>query len=76
MAGEEDLEQVVVADPGETLHKDVIYAMQYLAPEGFKVRRQYIRGERFYYVASEDTLPGDGVERMVMPLFERMGVTL
>ena len=76
MAGEEDLEQVVVADPGETLHKDVIYAMQYLAPEGFKVRRQYIRGERFYYVASEDTLPGDVVERMVMPLFERMGVTL
>jgi hypothetical protein len=50
--------------------------MQYLAPEGFKVRRQYIRGERFYYVASEDTLPGDVVERMVMPLFERMGVTL
>jgi len=76
MAGEEDLEQVVVADPGETLHKDVIYAMQYLAPEGFKVRRQYIRGERFYYVASEDTLPGDVVVRMVMLLFERMGVTL
>ncbi|MGE4374445.1 MAG: methanogenesis marker 17 protein [Methanoculleus sp.] len=76
MAGEGDLEQVVVADPSETLHKDIIYAMQYMAPEGFKVRRQYIREGKFYYVASEDTLPGDVVERMVMPLFEKMGVTL
>ncbi|HQN90839.1 MAG TPA: DUF2113 family protein [Methanoculleus sp.] len=54
----------------------MIYAMQYMAPEGFKVRRQYILEGKFYYVASEDTLPGDVVERMVMPLFEKMGVTL
>ena len=75
-AGEKELEEMVVADPSETLHKDVIYALQYIAPEGFKVRRQYIRDGKFYYVASEDTLPGDIVETMVAPIFERMGVTL
>ncbi|ABN57986.1 MULTISPECIES: methanogenesis marker 17 protein [Methanoculleus] len=76
MAGDEDLDRLVVADPSETLYKDVIYALQYIAPEGFKVRRQYIRDGKFYYVASEDTLPTDIVETMVVPLFEKMGVTL
>jgi len=76
LAGEEGLEQMVVADPSETLHKDIIYALQYIAPEGFKVRRQYIKDEKFYYVASEDTLEGDIVETMVAPIFEKMGVTL
>ena len=76
VAGEEELEQMVVADPSETLHKDIIYALQYIAPEGFKVRRQYIKDEKFYYVASEDTLPGDIVETMVVPIFAKMGVTL
>lgn len=76
MAGDENLDRLVVADPSENLYKDVIYALQYIAPEGFKVRRQYIREGKFYYVASEDTLPTDIVETMVVPLFERMGVTL
>ncbi|HOI12986.1 MAG TPA: methanogenesis marker 17 protein [Methanoculleus sp.] len=76
VVGEEDLEQIVVADPSETLYKDVIYALQYIAPEGFKVRRQYIREGKFYYVASEDTLPGDIVETLVAPIFAKMGVTL
>lgn len=76
VVGAEDLEAMVVADPSETLYKDVIYALQYIAPEGFKVRRQYIKGGTFYYVASEDTLPGDIVETMVKPMFEKMGVTL
>ena len=76
VAGEEDLEQLVVADPSETLYKDIIYALQYIAPEGFKVRRQYIKDGTFYYVASEDTLPRDIVETAVKPLFEKMGVTL
>ncbi|MCM2464711.1 methanogenesis marker 17 protein [Methanoculleus oceani] len=76
LAGEGDLERMVVADPSETLYKDVIYALQYIAPEGFKVRRQYIRDEKFYYVASEDTLPADIVETMVAPIFAKMGVTL
>jgi len=76
VAGEEDLEHMVVADPSETLYMDVIYALQYIAPEGFKVRRQYIRDEKFYYVASEDTLPADIVETMIVPIFAKMGVTL
>ena len=70
------VQSLVVADPSETLHKDIIYALQYIAPEGFKVRRQYIKDEKFYYVASEDTLPGDIVETMVVPIFAKMGVTL
>ncbi|BBL69198.1 methanogenesis marker 17 protein [Methanoculleus chikugoensis] len=76
VAGDEDLDRLVVADPSETLYKDVIYALQYIAPEGFKVRRQYIREGKFYYVASEDTLPTDIVETAVVPLFEKMEVTL
>ncbi|MCK8518070.1 methanogenesis marker 17 protein [Methanoculleus sp. 7T] len=76
VVGAEELEEMVVADPSETLYKDVIYALQYIAPEGFKVRRQYIKGGTFYYVASEDTLPGDIVETMIKPMFEKMGVTL
>ena len=76
VAGEDDLDQLVVADPSETLYKDIIYALQYIAPEGFKVRRQYIRDGKFYYVASEDTLPTDIVETAVVPLFEKMEVTL
>ncbi|KAF5087235.1 hypothetical protein DSECCO2_51620 [anaerobic digester metagenome] len=76
VAGEDDLDQLVVADPSETLYMDIIYALQYIAPEGFKVRRQYIRDGKFYYVASEDTLPTDIVETAVVPLFEKMGVTL
>ncbi|WP_292520292.1 methanogenesis marker 17 protein [Methanoculleus sp.] len=76
VVGDEELEGLVVADPSETLYKDVIYALQYIAPEGFKVRRQYIKDGKFYYVASEDTLPADIVERVVAPIFERMGVSL
>ncbi|WP_292408963.1 MULTISPECIES: methanogenesis marker 17 protein [unclassified Methanoculleus] len=76
VVGEEELERLVVADPSETLYKDVIYALQYIAPEGFKVRRQYIKNGKFYYVASEDTLPGDIVETVVAPIFAKMGETL
>jgi putative methanogenesis marker protein 17 len=75
-AAEERLEDMVVADPSVSLYKDVIYAMQYIAPEGFKVRRQYIKDGKFYYVASEDTLPGDIVETMVKGFFAEMGVTI
>jgi putative methanogenesis marker protein 17 len=72
----EEIEDMVVADPSQSIYQDVIYAMQYIAPEGFKVRRQYVRGTTFYYVASEDTLPEDVVETLVAGIFARMGVSL
>ncbi|KUG19473.1 MAG: methanogenesis marker 17 protein [Methanomicrobiaceae archaeon] len=71
-----DLGEMVVADPRETLYRDIIYAMQYIAPEGFKVRRQYVKGNVFYYVASEDTLPDDIVETLVAGKLALLGVTL
>ncbi len=68
----ERIEDMVVADPGTSLYRDIVYAMQYIAPEGFKVRRQYVKGTRFYYVASEDTLPEDVVETLVAERFARL----
>jgi putative methanogenesis marker protein 17 len=54
-----DLEDLVVDDPSLSIYKDLIYALQVIQPEGFKVRRQHYGGGRFYLVASEDTLPED-----------------
>lgn len=69
------LEDLVVMDPSESLFKDLIYALQCIQPEGFKVRRQYYGKNKFYLVASEDTLPEDVID-MVREQFTRMGETL
>ncbi|TAJ45742.1 methanogenesis marker 17 protein [Methanofollis fontis] len=70
------IEEIPVADPGEGLYRDLIYALQIIAPEGFKVRREYQKGGVFYYVASENTLPEDVVEAMVAGELKKVGVTL
>lgn len=72
----EDLEDLVVFDPSESIQKDLIYALQYIAPEGFKVRRQFVKGNIFYYVASEDTLPQDVVDTLVAEKLALIGVSL
>ena len=72
----EDLEDLVVFDPSESIQKDLIYALQYIAPEGFKVRRQFVKDDLFYYVASEDTLPEDVVDTLVAEKLALIGVTL
>jgi putative methanogenesis marker protein 17 len=69
------LEDLVVVDPSESLYKDLIYALQVIQPEGFKVRRQYYAGGKFYLVASEDTLPED-IEDLVRQKFALMGEKL
>jgi len=69
------LEDLVVMDPSESLYKDLIYALQVIQPEGFKVRRQYYAGGKFYLVASEDTLPED-IEDTVRQKFALIGETL
>lgn len=71
-----DLEETQVADPSEGIYRDIIYAMQYGSPEGFKVRRQWVSGDKFYYVASEDTLPEEIVETLVKEKFALLGVRL
>lgn len=71
----EGLEEIPVFDPSESIYKDLIYALQVIQPEGFKVRRQYYGNGRFYLVASEDTLPED-IEEMVREKFSLMGERL
>jgi putative methanogenesis marker protein 17 len=71
----EDLQDLVVTDPSEALYKDLIYALQTIAPEGFKVRRQYYGKGKFYYVASENTLDED-VTPLLHDKFGLMGEEL
>jgi putative methanogenesis marker protein 17 len=68
----ERLPDLVVADPSEALYKDLIYAMQTIAPEGFKVRRQYYGKGKFYYIASENTLDED-INPLLREKFALMG---
>lgn len=59
------LENMIVADPTEGLFKDLIYTLQVICPEGFRVKKQSFKDGRFWFVASENTLPED-----VLPLVE------
>lgn len=67
-----DLENWIVIDPAESLFKDLIYAIQVIAPEGFKVRRENYGSDRFSYAASENTLPAEDVDRIIADRFARM----
>ncbi len=68
----EDLENWIVIDPAESLFKDLIYAIQVIAPEGFKVRRENYGSDRFSYAASENTLPAEDVDRIIADRFTLM----
>ena len=54
-----EIEEIVVADPSESLHKDLIYAFRCIAPEGFRLRSESFDKEKFSFVASENTLAED-----------------
>jgi putative methanogenesis marker protein 17 len=69
------IEETPIYDPSESIYKDLIYALQVIQPEGFKVRRQYYGKEKFYLVASEDTLP-ENIEEMVREKFSLIGESL
>jgi putative methanogenesis marker protein 17 len=69
------IEEMPVIDPSESLYKDLIYALQVIQPEGFKVRRQFYGKEKFYLVASENTLP-ENFEDLVKEKFALMGESL
>lgn len=70
----EGISDIVVANPSETVHRDIVYAMKYIAPEGFKVRKQHLDGEFFSYIASEDTLDTEMVEKLLSYVLSRVGV--
>jgi putative methanogenesis marker protein 17 len=67
-----EIEEIVVADPSESMYKDLIYALKCIAPEGFRVRRERFFKNKFWFVASEDTLAAD-VDALVQAKFAKMG---
>jgi putative methanogenesis marker protein 17 len=69
-----EVEEIVVADPSESVFKDLIYGLKCIAPEGFRVRRELYSKEKgkFFFVASEDTLAAD-VDALVQAKFAKMG---
>ncbi len=67
-----EIEDLVVADPSESLFKDLIYAFRLIAPEGFRVRSEKFSKEKFSFVASEDTLAED-LTTLISEKFALMG---
>jgi len=67
-----DIENIEVVDPSAGLYRDIIYALQWIAPEGFKVRRELISRGRFFYLASENTLEEDLIDTLVAEKFRLM----
>ncbi|MCP1662726.1 MAG: methanogenesis marker 17 protein [Methanocalculus sp. MSAO_Arc1] len=71
-----EFESLEVADRSETVLRDLIYAMTVIAPEGFKVRRQYYGKRQFFYAASENTLPEHVIEDIIRGQFTLIGEEL
>jgi putative methanogenesis marker protein 17 len=67
-----EIEDLVVADPSESLFKDLIYAFRLIAPEGFRVRSEMFSKEKFTFIASEDTL-ADDLNPFIREKFALMG---
>jgi putative methanogenesis marker protein 17 len=69
-----EIEEIVVADPSESLFKDLVYAFKCIAPEGFRLRKEKFSNSRFTFVASENTLDED-IDTLVAAKFALMGET-
>jgi len=67
-----DIEDIIVADPSESLYKDLIYAFRCIAPEGFRLRSEKFSKEKFSFVASENTLP-ENLDEIIREKCARMG---
>jgi len=70
------IEDLIVVDPSKGMFHDIIYALQWIAPEGFKVRRQTIGEGFFSYVASENTLDEDEIDLLLKEKFTCVGVNV
>jgi len=73
-ASAQEIEEIVVADPSESLFKDLIYALRCIAPEGFRLKSERFSTEKFSFVASENTLAED-IDALVREKFALMGET-
>ncbi len=73
-AGPREIEEIAVADPSESLFKDLIYAFRCIAPEGFRLRSEIFSTEKFSFVASENTLDED-ISPFIREKFALMGET-
>ncbi|KUL00654.1 MAG: putative protein-like protein [Methanomicrobiales archaeon 53_19] len=69
----ENFEEMEIVNRADTVLRDLIYAMTVIAPEGFKVRREYYGKRQFYFAASENTLPEHIIEDMVSGQFALIG---
>lgn len=69
------IEEMVVVDPSEGMFHDIIYALQWIAPEGFKVRRETVGKGVFSYVASENTLEEGVIDALLKEKFALVGVS-
>jgi len=67
-----EIEDLVVADPSESLFRDLIYAFRCIAPEGFRLRKEKFSKEKFSFVASENTLAED-IDALVAAKFALIG---
>ena len=67
-----EIEEIIVADPSESLFRDLIYALRCVAPEGFRLRKEKYDKTKFSFVASENTLAED-VDVLVGEKFALMG---
>jgi putative methanogenesis marker protein 17 len=73
-ADPKEIEDMVIADPSESLFRDLIYAFRCVAPEGFRLRKEKFSKERFTFVASENTL-AENIDELVAAKFALMGET-
>ncbi len=67
-----EIEDLVVADPSESVFRDLIYAFRCIAPEGFRLRSEKFTKEKFSFVASENTLAED-IDTLVAAKFALIG---
>src|SRR5512137_302726 len=68
-----EIEDLVVADPSESLFRDLIYAFRCIAPEGFRLRKETFARDKFSFVASENTL-AEEIDALVAAKFALLGV--
>jgi putative methanogenesis marker protein 17 len=71
-ADPKEIEDMVVADPSESLFRDLIYAFRCIAPEGFRLRKEKFTKEKFSFIASENTLAED-VDALLAAKFALIG---
>lgn len=67
-----EIEEIVVADPSESVFRDLIYALRCVAPEGFRLRQEKFDKTKFSFVASENTLAED-IDTLVAAKFALIG---